>query len=151
MLPSLLNQRVLSSLLHPNDAPITAAPKSAPKSAADNAANADKIVAANSGTQKGNCEGSKKQQRIKRSKEAADKKQPKKKGDASPWTRANPGYRYGQPLLIAAELENAEYATTSLHNYYLQGCAEKKEISSGLLQVWPSSARSGRGVFPFVF
>ena len=147
MLPSLLNQRVLSSLLHPNDAPITAAPKSVENVAPST----DKIVAANSGTQKGNCEGSKKQQRIKRSKEAADKKQPKKKGDASPWTRANPGYRYGQPLLIAAELENAEYATTSLHNYYLQGCAEKKEISSGLLQAWPSSARSGRGVFPFVF
>ena len=62
-------------------APIIAAPKSAPitttlKNAAYNGASADKNVAANNGTQKGTCEVSKKQQPIKRSKEAAGKKQP---------------------------------------------------------------------------
>ena len=62
----------------PIDSPITAAPKSVEKVAA----NADKIVDANSGTQK----GSKKKEPIKRSKEAAGKKQSKKKGAASPWT-----------------------------------------------------------------
>ena len=98
--------------------------KSAPKSVENVAASTDKIVAANSGTQK----GLKKQEPIKRSKEAAGKKQPKKKGAASPWTQENPKYRYGRPLLTAAELENTGPATTSLHNYYLQCCAEKKEI-----------------------
>jgi len=29
--------------------------------------------------------------------------------------------------LTAVELENAGHATTSLHNYYLQCCAEKKK------------------------
>ena len=122
MLQSPLQPRVLPSpLLHPNDAPITAAPKSAPKSVENVAPSADKIVAANSGTQK----GSKKQEPIKRSKEAAGKKQPKKKGAASPWTQENPKYIYGRALLTAAELENAGPATTSLHNYYMQLCKEK--------------------------
>lgn len=107
----------------PNDAPITTAPKSAPNCVENIAASADKIVAANSRTQK----GSKKQEPIKRSKEPAGKKQPKKKGAASPWTQENPKYRYGRPLLTAAELENAGHAITSLHNYYLQCCAEKKK------------------------
>ena len=62
------------------NAPITAAPKSAPKSVEKVAASADKIGAANSGTQK----GSKKQEAMKRYKEAAGRKQPKKKGAASP-------------------------------------------------------------------
>jgi len=110
---------VLSSLLHPNDAPITAAPKSAPKNVEKVAA--DKVGAANSGTQK----GSKKQDAMKRYKEAAGRKQPKKKGAASPWTQENPKYIYGQPLLTAAELENAGPATTSLHNYYMQLCKKK--------------------------
>ena len=124
MLQSPLQPRVLPSpLLHPNNAPITAALKSAPKSVENVAASADKIVAANSGTQK----GSKKKEPIKRSKEAAGKKQSKKKGAASPWTQENPKYRYGRPLLTAAELENVRPATTSLHNYYLQCCAEKKK------------------------
>ena len=102
---------VTNTAAAPNDAPITAAPKSVEKV----------IVAANSGTQK----GSNKQEPIKRSKEAASEKQPKKKGVASPWTQENPKYRYGRPLLTAAELENAGPATTSLHNYYMQCCAEK--------------------------
>ena len=66
---------VTNTAAAPNDAPnapITAAPKSVEKV----------IVAANSGTQK----GSNKQEPIKRSKEAAGKKQSKKKGAASPWT-----------------------------------------------------------------
>ena len=127
---------VTNTAAAPNDAPnapITAAPKSVEKVAAS----ADKIGAANSGTQK----GSKKQEPIRRSKEAAGKKQPKKKGAASSWTQENSKYRYGRPLLTAAELENAGPATTSLHNYYLQCCAKKKKYS-GLIQVWPSSARS---------
>ena len=80
---------VTNTAAAPNDAPITAAPKSAPKSVENIAASTEKIVAANSRTQK----GSKKP--IKRSKEAAGKKQPKKKGAASSWTQENPKYRYG--------------------------------------------------------
>ncbi|CAL4924945.1 unnamed protein product [Urochloa decumbens] len=72
-------------------------------------------------------EGSNKQQAIKSSKEAAGKKQSKKKGAASAWTRANPRFNYGQPILIADELNSAGSATISLHNYYLKGCAEKKK------------------------
>jgi len=127
---------VTNTAAAPNDAPITAAPKSAPKNVEKVAA--DKVGAANSGTQK----GSKKQDAMKRYKEAAGRKQPKKKGAASPWTQENPKYRHGQPLLTAAELENARPATTSLHNYYLQCCAEKKEIYSGLIQACAFSTRS---------
>ena len=115
---------VTNTATAPNDAPnapITAAPKSAPKSVEKVAASADKIGAANSGTQK----GSKKQDAMKRYKEAAGRKQPKKKGAASTWTQENPKYSYGRPLLTAAERENAGPATTSLHNYYMQCCAEK--------------------------
>ena len=112
---------VTNTAAAPNDAPITAAPKSAPKNVEKVAASADKIGAANSGTQK----GSKKQEAMKRYKEAAGRKQPKKKGAASPWTQENPKYSYGRPLLTAAELENAGPATTSLHNYYMQLCKEK--------------------------
>ena len=82
----------------PNDAPITAAPKSAPKNVEKVAA--DKVGAANSGTQK----GSKKQDAMKRYKEAAGRKQPKKKGAASTWTQENPKYRYGRPLLTVPNL-----------------------------------------------
>ena len=129
---------VTNTAAAPNDAPITAAPKSAPKSVEKVAASADKIGATNSGTQK----GSKKQEAMKRYKEAAGRKQPKKKGVASIWTQENPKYSYGRPLLIAAELKNAGPATTSLHNYYMQCCAEKNEIYSGLIQAWAFSARS---------
>ena len=85
----------------PNDAPITAAPKSVENVAPST----NKIVAANSGTQK----GSKKQEPIKRSKEVAGKKQPKKKGAASPWTQENPKYRYGRPLLIAVRIDGPRW------------------------------------------
>jgi len=62
------------------------AAKSAPntaaaKSAAGNAASAEKKVAANS--------------RAENKKMPENKKQPKQKGIASAWTKANPRYRYG--------------------------------------------------------
>ena len=82
------------------------AAKSAPntaaaKSAAGNAASAEKKVAANS--------------RAENKKMPENKKQPKQKGIASAWTKSNPHYKYGQPMLTAAQLESARPATNALH------------------------------------
>ena len=93
------------------------AAKSAPntaaaKSAAGNAASAEKKVAANS--------------RAENKKMTQNKKQPKQKGIASAWTKANPHYKYGQPMLTAAQLESAGPATNALHKYYMKGCVVKQ-------------------------
>ncbi|CAL4906881.1 unnamed protein product [Urochloa decumbens] len=49
----------------------------------------------------------------------APKKQPKKDGRTA-WTKANPKFKQGQPMLTDAELESAGPATSTLHRYYLQ-------------------------------
>ena len=82
------------------------------KSAAENAASGEKKVAANS--------------RAENKKMPENKKQPKQKGIASAWTKANPRYRYGQPMLTAAQLESAGPATKALHKYYMKGCVAKQ-------------------------
>ncbi|CAL5089802.1 unnamed protein product [Urochloa decumbens] len=119
-------------------APINAATKSGPgkEKTADAAICAPINAATKSGqgkkkmvetSKKAPGEGSNKQQAIKISKEAAGKKQSKKKGAASAWTRPNPRFNYGQPTLTADEPNSAGPATISLHNYYLRGCAQKKK------------------------
>ena len=55
-----------------------------------------------------------------------NKKQPKQKGIASAWTKSNPHYKYGQPMLTAAQLESAGPATNGLHKYYMKGCVAKQ-------------------------
>ena len=55
-----------------------------------------------------------------------NKKQPKQKGIAQAWTKANPHYKYGQPMLTAAQLESAGPATNALHKYYMKGCVAKQ-------------------------
>ena len=44
-----------------------------------------------------------------------NKKQPKQKGIAPAWTKAKTHYKYGQPMLTAAQLESARPATNALH------------------------------------
>ena len=73
----------------------------AAKSVARNAASGEKNVAAN-------C-------RVGKKKMTENKKQPKQKGIAPAWTKANPHYKYGQPMLTAAQLESAGPATNALH------------------------------------
>ena len=91
-----------------NSAPNTAAAKSA----AVNAASGEKKVAANT--------------RAEKKKMTENKKQPKQKGIAQAWTKANPHYKYGQPMLTAAQLESAGPATNALHKYYMKGCVAKQ-------------------------
>ena len=80
--------------------------KSAPntvavKNAAANAASGEKKVVANTKAEK--------------KKMTENKKQSKQKGIAPAWTKANPHYKYGQPMLTAAQLESAGPATNALH------------------------------------
>ena len=82
------------------------AAKSAPntaaaKSAAVNAASGEKKVAANT--------------RAEKKKMTENKKQPKQKGITPAQTKANPYYKYGQPMLTAAQLESTGPATNALH------------------------------------
>jgi len=93
------------------------AAKSAPntaavKNAAANAASGEKKVAANTKAEK--------------KKMTENKKQPKQKGVAPAWTQANPHYKYGHPMLTAAQLESAGPATNALHRYYMKGCVAKQ-------------------------
>ena len=55
-----------------------------------------------------------------------NKKQPKQKGIASAWTKSNPHYKYGQPMLTAAQLQSTGPTTKALHKYYMKGCVAKQ-------------------------
>lgn len=50
------------------------------------------------------------------------------KGGATAWTKANPGFKYGPPMLTAAELERSGPATAALQAYYLKRCKSKKKM-----------------------
>ncbi|TVU01375.1 hypothetical protein EJB05_53144, partial [Eragrostis curvula] len=45
----------------------------------------------------------------------------------SVWTQPNFKFKYGQVLMSTADLEKAGPNCTSLHNYYMNGCKEKKK------------------------
>jgi hypothetical protein len=61
------------------------------------------------------------------------------------WTRANPKFQPGKPLMMADPLRRAGQPCVELHNYYLQGCRAKK--SSIVLQYQNRHFLNGDGYF----
>ncbi|CAO2152651.1 unnamed protein product [Urochloa humidicola] len=56
----------------------------------------------------------------------AAKKQQNKTGGTI-WTRPNPKFKYGFPMLTDADLKSAGTATSALHGYYLQNSKVRKK------------------------
>ena len=50
-----------------------------------------------------------------------------KKQPSNIWTKAHPKFKYGQAILIDAELLGAGPSTFALHTYYLKGCLGNKK------------------------
>lgn len=62
---------------------------------------------------------------------SATKSEAKKTSGASPWTKDNPNYMYGKPMLTKAELQVAGPGCVELHAYYMKSCANDLQNKNG--------------------
>ncbi|TVU42240.1 hypothetical protein EJB05_08634, partial [Eragrostis curvula] len=46
---------------------------------------------------------------------------------AAAWTKENPNFKFGKPMLSLAELKRAGPATAALHSHYLKGCTANQK------------------------